>query len=186
MMMMVEKNQFCLEIMSHGQEDLMHRDHFNQDDDEGKLILASAKAVLASIDKKDAKAISVADTANALEVFNKRPFNGDGVLTVESATEADAKRSPGRLARHYSPKAPVRLNVSAPEPGEAYLAFGPGDYRWNLSPSGDLREAAAHLFAYLRDADRTDPAAIAVAPIPDEGLGEAINDRLKRAAGFVG
>ncbi len=64
----------------------------NQDDDEGKLILASAKAVLASIDKKDAKAISVADTANALEVFNKRPFNGDGVVTVESAADADAKR----------------------------------------------------------------------------------------------
>ena len=99
---------------------------------------------------------------------------------------ADAKRSPGRLARHYSPKAPVRLNAMAPEPGEAYLAFGPGDHRWNLSPSGDLREAAARLFAYLRDADRTDPAAIAVAPIPHEGLGEAINDRLKRAAGFVG
>jgi L-threonylcarbamoyladenylate synthase len=100
--------------------------------------------------------------------------------------EADAKRSPGRLARHYSPKAPVRLNVTAPEQGEAYLAFGPGDHRWNLSPTGDLREAAARLFAYLREADRTDPAAIAVAPIPDEGLGEAINDRLKRAAGFVG
>lgn len=100
--------------------------------------------------------------------------------------EADARRSPGRLARHYSPKAPVRLEATSAEPGEAYLAFGPGDYRWNLSPTGDLREAAARLFAYLRDADRTDPIAIAVAPIPHEGLGEAINDRLKRAAGFVG
>lgn len=100
--------------------------------------------------------------------------------------EGDAKRSPGRLARHYSPKAPVRLNAEAPLAGEAYLAFGPGEHRWNLSPSGDLRQAAARLFAYLREADRTDPAAIAVAPIPGEGLGEAINDRLKRAAGFVG
>lgn len=100
--------------------------------------------------------------------------------------EADAKRSPGRLARHYSPKAPVRLNVTSAEPGEAYLAFGPGDHRWNLSPTANLREAAANLFAYLRDADRTDPTAIAVAPIPHEGLGEAINDRLTRAAGFVG
>ncbi len=80
----------------------------------------------------------------------------------------------------------MRLNVETPEPGEAYLAFGPGDHRWNLSPSSDLREAAARLFAYLRDADRTDPIAIAVAPIPGHGLGEAINDRLKRAAGFVG
>ena len=100
--------------------------------------------------------------------------------------EADARRSPGRLTRHYSPKAPVRLDASAPRPGEAYLAFGPGDHRWNLSPTGSLREATARLFAYLRDADRTDPIAIAVAPIPHEGLGEAINDRLKRAAGFVG
>lgn len=100
--------------------------------------------------------------------------------------EADAKRSPGRLARHYAPRAPVRLDAVSPEPGEAYLAFGPGDHRWNLSPAGDLREAAARLFVYLREADRTDPIAIAIAPIPHEGLGEAINDRLKRAAGFVG
>ena len=58
--------------------------------------------------------------------------------------------------------------------------------RWNLSPSGDLREAAANLFRMLRAADRTPPAAIAVAPVPHEGLGEAINDRLTRAAGRVG
>ena len=103
-----------------------------------------------------------------------------------AAAEADAKRSPGRLARHYAPRAPVRLDAVAAEPGEAYLAFGPGDHRWNLSPTGDLREAAARLFVYLREADRTDPIAIAIAPIPHEGLGEAINDRLKRAAGFVG
>jgi L-threonylcarbamoyladenylate synthase len=57
---------------------------------------------------------------------------------------------------------------------------------WNLSPTGDLREAAARLFAALRAADRAHPSAIAVAPIPAEGLGEAIRDRLKRAAGFVG
>jgi L-threonylcarbamoyladenylate synthase len=106
-----------------------------------------------------------------------------------SEAEADARRSPGRLARHYSPEAPVRTNADAPLPGEAYLAFGPhaeGSGVWNLSPKGDLAEAAANLFAYLRAADRTTPAAIAVAPIPDHGLGEAINDRLRRAAGFVG
>jgi L-threonylcarbamoyladenylate synthase len=103
--------------------------------------------------------------------------------------EADARRSPGRLARHYAPQAPVRLQAAEPGPREAYLAFGPapaGEHVWNLSPSGDLKEAAANLFAYLREADRSAPAAIAVAPIPHEGLGEAINDRLKRAAGFVG
>ena len=110
----------------------------------------------------------------------------EAVIGPLAEAEADAKRSPGRLARHYSPKAPVRLNAAAAEPGEAYLAFGPGEHRWNLSPAGDLRQAAARLFAYLREADRTDPSAIAVAPIPNEGLGEAINDRLKRAAGYVG
>jgi L-threonylcarbamoyladenylate synthase len=83
----------------------------------------------------------------------------------------------------------VRLEATEARPGEAYLAFGPapaGESVWNLSPTGDLREAAANLFAYLREADRTGPAGIAVAPVPHTGLGEAINDRLKRAAGFVG
>jgi L-threonylcarbamoyladenylate synthase len=103
--------------------------------------------------------------------------------------EADARRSPGRLARHYAPEAPVRLDAAAPAPGEAFLAFGAapaGERVWNLSPAADLREAAANLFALLREADHSAPAAIAVAPIPHHGLGEAINDRLKRAAGFVG
>ena len=98
----------------------------------------------------------------------------------------DAKRSPGRLALHYAPDAPVKINVTRPEPGETFLAFGPSDSPFNLSPTGNLVEAAANLFALLRAADRTRPIAIAVAPIPAEGLGEAINDRLKRAAGYVG
>ena len=101
----------------------------------------------------------------------------------------DAKRSPGRLALHYAPDAPVRINAKAPRAGEAYLAFGGGaggEGVFNLSPSGDLAEAAANLFAFLRAADRTRPSAIAVAPIPEGGLGEAINDRLRRAAGFIG
>ena len=83
----------------------------------------------------------------------------------------------------------MRLEATGPEPGEAYLAFGPhapGPAIWNLSPRSDLAEAAANLFAHLRAADRTAPRAIAVAPIPDQGLGEAINDRLRRAAGYVG
>lgn len=101
----------------------------------------------------------------------------------------DARRSPGRLALHYAPDAPVRINARAPAAGEAYLAFGgrvSGEGVFNLSPSGDLAEAAANLFAFLRAADRTEPSAIAVAPIPEDGLGEAINDRLRRAAGFIG
>jgi L-threonylcarbamoyladenylate synthase len=113
----------------------------------------------------------------------------EAVIGPLAEAEADAKRSPGRLSRHYAPQAPVRLNARAPEAGEAFLAFGPwaaGKGVWSLSPTGDLREAAANLFACLRAADRSRPAAIAVASIPAEGLGEAINDRLKRAAGFVG
>jgi L-threonylcarbamoyladenylate synthase len=106
------------------------------------------------------------------------------------ASGEDAKRSPGRLALHYAPNAPVRLNATSPHPGEAYLAFGAGAPSGagvlNLSPSGDLRQAAANLFSFLRIADRLNPSAIAVAPIPADGLGEAINDRLARAAGFVG
>jgi L-threonylcarbamoyladenylate synthase len=113
----------------------------------------------------------------------------EAVIGTLSEAEADAKRSPGRLARHYAPNAPVRLEADAPRAGEAFLAFGPSKARgrtWNLSPTSDLAEAAANLFAYLRAADRSGASAIAVAPIPADGLGEAINDRLRRAAGFVG
>lgn len=100
----------------------------------------------------------------------------------------DGHRSPGRLALHYAPDAPVRINAGAAGPGEILLGFGAdvGEARWSLSASGDLREAAANLFRRLREADRERPAGIAVSPIPAHGLGEAINDRLKRAAGFVG
>lgn len=100
----------------------------------------------------------------------------------------EGHRSPGRLALHYAPDAPVRIEATEARPGEIMLGFGPGvgDPRWSLSATGDLREAAANLFRRLREADRERPAAIAVSPMPIEGLGEAINDRLRRAAGFVG
>ncbi len=104
-----------------------------------------------------------------------------------SDSGADGHRSPGRLALHYAPDAPVRLNADRAEAGEILLGFGPvGQGRWSLSEAGDLRETAANLFRMLREADREKPRAIAVAPIPAHGLGEAVNDRLKRAAGFVG
>jgi len=100
---------------------------------------------------------------------------------------SQAHRSPGRLALHYAPDAPLRLNVTQALSGEIFLGFGTvGAGPLNLSPSSDLAEAAANLFTFLRAADRLKPCAIAVAPIPQEGLGEAINDRLNRAAGFVG
>jgi L-threonylcarbamoyladenylate synthase len=100
----------------------------------------------------------------------------------------EGRRSPGRLTTHYAPDAPVRINATAAAPGEILLGFGPvqGEPCFALSLDDDLREAAANLFRRFREADRRRPAGIAVAPIPSEGLGEAINDRLKRAAGFVG
>ncbi|KIC56275.1 translation factor Sua5 [Brevundimonas nasdae] len=100
----------------------------------------------------------------------------------------EGHRSPGRLTLHYAPDAPVRIDAEQARDGEILLGFGPkaGEPRWSLSPSGDLREAAANLFRLLREADRTRPTGIAVSPIPTTGLGEAINDRLRRAAGFVG
>ncbi|AQR63502.1 threonylcarbamoyl-AMP synthase [Brevundimonas sp. LM2] len=100
----------------------------------------------------------------------------------------EGHRSPGRLTTHYAPDAPVRIDVEAAREGEILLGFGPGvgAARWSLSLSGDPREAAANLFRLLREADRQHPVGIAVAPVPMAGLGEAINDRLRRAAGFVG
>ena len=107
---------------------------------------------------------------------------------AESATAQPL--APGMLASHYAPRTKVRLNAFRVEPGEALLAFGPATVIganaatavMNLSPEGDLAEAAAHLFGYLRALDQGAPKAIAVMPIPAHGLGEAINDRLRRAA----
>ena len=98
--------------------------------------------------------------------------------------------APGQLASHYAPAARLRLNAEAPREGEAWLGFGPGPAlapgtpARSLSPAGDLREAAASLFAHLRALDAATPpgGTIAVAHIPDEGLGRAIADRLRRAA----
>lgn len=106
-------------------------------------------------------------------------------LPVRAPESSDRVEAPGQLASHYAPRARLRLNAVRPESGEAFLAFGPAPATdgpvLNLSPGGDLREAAANLFAHLRALD-TEAAAIAVMPIPEEGLGVAINDRLRRAA----
>lgn len=112
----------------------------------------------------------------------------EAVVGPLEADEAEGHRSPGRLSLHYAPDAPVRIEAEKARPGEILLGFGPGvgDPRWSLSLTGDLTEAAARLFRLLREADREHPTGIAVSPIPATGLGEAINDRLRRAAGFVG
>ncbi|MBU6156582.1 MAG: Sua5/YciO/YrdC/YwlC family protein, partial [Alphaproteobacteria bacterium] len=97
-----------------------------------------------------------------------------------------APLAPGRLHRHYATTKPLRLNATVIAADEALLAFGsppPGaGITLNLSKGASLVEAAANLFAMLRALDASDARAIAVMPIPDEGLGEAINDRLARAA----
>jgi L-threonylcarbamoyladenylate synthase len=105
-----------------------------------------------------------------------------------AGASSDAPRSPGMLESHYAPDRPLRLEARDARPGEALLALGPGpapegfgEVRW-LSSSGDLTEAAANLFAALRALDRPEVAGIAVMPIPERGLGVAINDRLRRAA----
>ena len=88
------------------------------------------------------------------------------------------------LRRHYAPSTPLRLDALSLKEGEILLGFGPTpvNTQFNLSPSGNLVEAAANLFAMLRALDAVAPTCIAVMPIPLEGLGLAINDRLKRAA----
>jgi len=110
------------------------------------------------------------------------------VLGKPLAREAgEAHRSPGQQPSHYAPKARLRLDAKDLAPGEALLAFGPdappgAGTLINLSASGDLEEAAANLFAALRELDRLGAERVAVMPVPMEGLGAAINDRLRRAA----
>jgi L-threonylcarbamoyladenylate synthase len=110
-----------------------------------------------------------------------------GEKLVRSESDPARPASPGQLESHYAPNAGLRLDVHDVREGEALLAFGPDALATkgpaiNLSPAGDLIEAASILFAALRALDRTGAATIAVMPIPEEGLGEAINDRLRRAA----
>jgi L-threonylcarbamoyladenylate synthase len=118
--------------------------------------------------------------SEALEAALGQPLDMGGDATKPTA--------PGQLLSHYAPGALVRLEASAPASNEIWIGFGPDCElaNLNLSPSGDLVEAAANLFGALRQADRMAAAAgavrIAVAPVPDHGLGRAINDRLRRAA----
>lgn len=104
-----------------------------------------------------------------------------GPLSAPANTDITA---PGQLRSHYAPRARVRLNATAAQPDEVLLGFGPEapQEARNLSPTGNLTEAAASLYQLLRELDRSGTPGIAVMPIPAVGLGEAINDRLRRAA----
>jgi len=108
---------------------------------------------------------------------------GRDVTHSGGAESGQPLHSPGMLSSHYAPNIPVRLNVDSAADGEALLGFGPVDGAdLNLSPVGDLKEAATNLFAMLRSLDAQNFAGISVSPIPENGLGLAINDRLRRAA----
>jgi L-threonylcarbamoyladenylate synthase len=128
-----------------------------------------------------AKVINAEDNSKAvIEKALKKPL-------ADKLETAGALRAPGQLESHYAPSIPVRLNATSVEEGESLLAFGSNPIlgaveTLNLSAKNNLVEAAANLFAMLRKLDNPAHKAIAVMPIPMEGIGEAINDRLRRAA----
>ena len=119
----------------------------------------------------------VAATGGALRLLRPGPLDIDAELEPNGRIEA-----PGQLASHYAPSKPLRLNAGAAEDKEFLIGFGIVAGDANLSRTGDLVEAAARLFDLLHQADASDRPRIAIAQIPDDGLGRAINDRLRRAA----
>jgi L-threonylcarbamoyladenylate synthase len=119
----------------------------------------------------------VAATGGPLRLLRPGPI----VIDAERAS-ADRIEAPGQLASHYAPSKPLRLNATEAEPDDYLIGFGEIAGDSNLSRSGNLVEAAAQLFDLLHKADASSKPRIAVAPVPDQGLGRAINDRLRRAA----
>lgn len=119
----------------------------------------------------------VAATGGPLRLLRPGPIEVDAEHASGATIEA-----PGQLASHYAPSKPLRISATSAEPDEYWIGFGEIDGDANLSRSSDLVEAAARLFDLLHQADEAGRSRIAVAPIPDSGLGAAINDRLRRAA----
>jgi len=119
----------------------------------------------------------VAATGGPLRLLRPGPTEVDAVESSNGEIEA-----PGQLASHYAPSKPLRLNALVAQADEYFIGFGPIVGDANLSQSGDLIEAASRLFDLLHQADASQKPKIAIASVPDEGLGVAINDRLKRAA----
>jgi L-threonylcarbamoyladenylate synthase len=119
----------------------------------------------------------VAATGGKLRLLRPGPIQIDAEESSESVIEA-----PGQLASHYAPSKPLRLDAQSADPDEYLIGFGELAGDASLSPAGDLVEAAARLFDLLHQADSSPKPRIAVAPVPCEGLGAAINDRLRRAA----
>lgn len=172
----------------------------------GKISATTAQAVAADLGAKirlvvdgGATPVGLESTIVKVEGDTVRLLRPGGIAAADIEAAVDTKllrgaisgiEAPGMLASHYAPGASVRLNAQSVSEGEALLAFGGRRVEgWkkaaalrNLSASGDLREAASNLFAHLQELDRSGAATIAVEPIPVDGLGEAINDRLFRAA----
>lgn len=115
--------------------------------------------------------------SGAVELLRPGPLDLGAMMPADGSIEA-----PGQLASHYAPGKPVRLDAVAVQPGEFLIGFGPVPCDANLSEAGDLVEAASRLYACLHLAAGSSRARIAVSPVPDEGVGQAINDRLRRAA----
>ena len=120
----------------------------------------------------------VAATGGPLRLLRRGP------LEIANAIETDTRNieAPGQLASHYAPSKPLRLEAVDAAADEFLIGFGTVEGHANLSSSADLIEAAAHLFDLLHLADGSEKARVAIAPVPDQGLGAAINDRLRRAA----
>ena len=164
----------------------------------GKLSPTSAGDVLADMDGSiplildggkttvgiESTIISVTDTG--VTILRPGTVTAEQIKSVAAVTvytrDDDTITAPGQLASHYAPNAAVRLNATDKEGEEVLIGFGPVRGDLSLSRSGDLAEAAKLLFEVLRAADASGAAGIAVAPIPNEGIGIAINDRLTRAA----
>jgi L-threonylcarbamoyladenylate synthase len=123
---------------------------------------------------------------NGWQILRPGPVTAEMIAgvaaTAELSSSINSIQAPGQLASHYAPSKPLRLNAEIAEGDEWHIGFGTITGEDTLSELGDLAEAAAHLFAALHRADASDRVRIAVAPIPVEGIGAAINDRLSRAA----
>jgi L-threonylcarbamoyladenylate synthase len=149
-----------------------------------------AEHVLASLDGRIALVLDGGPTSAGVE-STIIAVRADGslaelrpgpLLLGAAAGEAAVIEAPGQLASHYAPGKPLRLNALSAEPDEFLIGFGAVKGDCTLSATGDVNEAAARLYACLHEAARASQPRIAVAPVPDEGVGRAINDRLRRAA----
>jgi L-threonylcarbamoyladenylate synthase len=154
----------------------------------GRISPTRAAHVLASLDGKIPLIIDGGATARGIESTIVAATGGPlrllrrGPIEVDAEEASGAIEAPGMLARHYAPAKPLRLDAIGAQDDEFLIGFGPVAGNVSLSKSGNLTEAAAHLFDLLHEADCARQSRIAVAPIPGDGLAAAIRDRLRRAA----